>query len=356
MIVLLRPLLSLCLLQRSRDEHELHLRYLEVRKDVKKFLNNALMNVVSLTEAQPTLEDIEYDEFFPDIMALLNPDLEDAEWERLEAIALTTFPHAVEEWRNSCAMQLSDYVPDDVMSSDDASDVERLAALNLATTVFSCTSCRLDEIRKHDHYPYVVAHVHLYHPNRCRGVWSPADLEFNGRGRDIIADLVRISGLNPATATCQDMDIRDARIVCGACYEDGPYNASAMTWWRCVEHIEQEHGGTVSLDDWFALEAEEEARVRELAPRRSLAGCGGWEGCRLCGTILSDWEAVLSHFLEDHPTENADAVPDVGSDVVYIDPYIQQHEPRNVWLCILDGDTDALECWKRGSGRPGDEC
>ncbi|KZV99510.1 hypothetical protein EXIGLDRAFT_762604 [Exidia glandulosa HHB12029] len=254
-----------------------------MRLAAENFLEKRCFSLVSWTEVRPTLRDIECNDLFADFQPLFDPSLDSAERLRLEDIALRTFPSSVDLWRNSCVMDIIDICerppgmdwlrPEDRPTTEE----ETMAVFGLATM-----SSLADDATTSDWESTLII------------------LTFSLTSTSVTAtatELVRASGLDPETATCKDMDIRDARIVCADCYAVAPRKASAMTWWRCLDHIERQHTGSVPVKGWFALDPDSEQRVRELSPRETVAGCSGWD-CRVCGCLLADWNAVKAHFAE----------------------------------------------------------
>lgn len=290
----------------------------EVRETIQErrwrldaFLQERCARLEPMMYALPRAEDVERCEFFPDLKTLLEPKVKDhsRKLERLQEIALESFPSAVANWRHSLAVELYDSIP--LTMGAHPSDDEKVSFLSLATTSFACNEDSEDRTRegliraaifrggKKSHFPYVLAHY-------CDSDVAPAGcLRYNEELASLIADLVRLAGLDPATATCRAMDAVDARFMCrGCCAAEDVPRVYAMSWWDCVAHYVQVHEpnyeGPQDME-WERLTPDEEERVRKLAPCEVLAGDEAWR-CLLCErgkrTVCSAMDDMEDHVRE----------------------------------------------------------
>lgn len=198
----------------------------------------------------PALSDVIQGDGFPDLRALLEPGLvrKAVERKRLEAAARASFPAALEAWRHSLGIELYDWLAAHIPERYTAqSDEAKLQHLYLATTQFFCAestrgNCDDDSDTWYDkrmRYPYVLKHVcqtAWFHTELDAGEhWTPGGLSPDDEHGDVVAGLVRASGLDPATASRDDMDALDPRLICRACLEKNFVDADCVSsWWNCV--------------------------------------------------------------------------------------------------------------------------
>ncbi|KDQ57851.1 hypothetical protein JAAARDRAFT_156921 [Jaapia argillacea MUCL 33604] len=108
-----------------------------------------------------------------------------------------------------------------------------------------------------------------------RQKWSPDKLKVDERTGIVVARIVVACGLDPKTATAQDMDALDVRLACLACTvwppsakTDVKPSTMAMDWRGAVKHQVQFHNKFVP---WFKI-ADEEAQALKLVEEQVAAG------------------------------------------------------------------------------------
>ncbi|KAF7302739.1 F-box domain-containing protein [Mycena chlorophos] len=253
------------------------------------------------TAVMPGLED--FYEFAPIVALLKKPadvDVLEADFEAL----LPEFPSLITTWRDS--------LPAKVLERH--ADLENEDKLKLAKCVFKCALCPgnnnfgaflgLSSGSRMSHFgpllwPRVLSHHCLSHlpglpwmlstlkPIR----WSAESLEFDKPASEVIVRLVELCGLDPETATVEEMDALDARFACHRCAvrpdvpvakshdpnapttskskdddssdsgeKKQPAKACVFTWRNAVIHERMQHGILETL--WYKLEENEAAAVR----------------------------------------------------------------------------------------------
>lgn len=183
--------------------------------------------------------------FIQGIVATLSPTASFSE-DDLELIK-RSFNDINQQWQKSVESKLRD-----IASKGYKEGVNPETVVSLATTFFSCTSCSLRYLR----YPGVIMHKcpqkinfsntweddldvmigssklsesETYWNNEWTIVVKPEQTEF-------MASVVSLTGLDPKTATAQDMDVLDPIFECVSCnnYCDG---RMTMSWTTTVYSI-----------------------------------------------------------------------------------------------------------------------
>ncbi|EJD39583.1 hypothetical protein AURDEDRAFT_128203 [Auricularia subglabra TFB-10046 SS5] len=325
----------------------------ERQSEVRTFLRGECLLREDVLAVLPDIGDMMY---FLDVASLLITSIstDSHEYARRKEAALESFPAALKRWRRSLGVTLYDYMHETTPKffSDGKTSDEKIAFLNLATTMFDCgrfayeadPACRHErETIKAYAYPYILAHV----CNVGQAVedvpdvyihWRPDGLQFCEGLSYVIADLVRLSGLDPDTATRADMDARDARIVCQTCMwqPDERAEDSVGTWWTCIQHWSRFHRLGDGKDvTWLRLGPAAEALVRELSPPVTDDERLSWR-CMRCtdprkAVISHSWDEARLHALRKHHVVNRDNIP--GRHFLAQDGYASTAEPISLDLC-----------------------
>lgn len=149
------------------------------------------------------------------------------------------FDSVADKWRKQTCAKLLAMMPASPV------DVDDIAGLNLATTVFQCSRCG-EPIT----YPRILVHrctrsistgvylepsagehdiLNALHINGWNWPWNYMDetVSFNTDSSEVAAEIVLLCGLDPETTTANEMDELDARLVCRMC-------STAMSWRRLL--------------------------------------------------------------------------------------------------------------------------
>ncbi|KAJ6502644.1 hypothetical protein DFH09DRAFT_296401 [Mycena vulgaris] len=180
---------------------------------------------------------------FPEIKNLLRlPSEIDVDEQSFEAM-LPAFPGMIATWREGLVQQLA--MTRKLGSSEDATedDDEIKRRLTLATSVFRCDMCGdddFDDMLFPDYgigvrcrplfWPRVLAHRCLTKTadymldygmpfmEATRDIpWRSRILSVDTHVGDIVKKIVVVCGMDPATATVEDMDVANPRLACHAC-------------------------------------------------------------------------------------------------------------------------------------------
>ncbi|EJD45419.1 hypothetical protein AURDEDRAFT_184850 [Auricularia subglabra TFB-10046 SS5] len=327
---------------------------------VARFIREQCMLREDLQGAIPTIHDLN-DVEFADLAALRKPALEtdDVERARLEQVALASFPDELRTFRSANALKLYMWLADcnPRQFSSTKSPDDQIAYLELATTTFICLKSLEGQcpdpapFSKAKHYPYVLSHACLQGGTHDSDMpegrpWAPCALMPHDDDSEIIVDIVRACGLDPTTATLEEMDKLDARLACKACLERNMHEADGISnWWGCLGHFHATHCGdqdpnplaprlpadlvTLKRGDWIRLNPVAEAKAREICPALTKDQMTSWRCalCRRAPTILKTWSLAQSHVEIVHGARAAK-----GTNLIAQDNYVEHYEdPVYVW-------------------------
>jgi hypothetical protein len=163
--------------------------------------------------------------------------------------AMERLPQLIDEWRAAKDAELVRIInaaaSDGSQSKESQSESDR-AQLELATTIFQCTSCQ-----RSISYPRILIHscVHCLRDAWRRPddptskLWQNLDDEpwnsggdrviIHKKGRPAARCVVMSCGLDPDTTTAQEMDNLDGRLSCLKCYKE-TLERWVMTWRTAV--------------------------------------------------------------------------------------------------------------------------
>ncbi|KAG7451981.1 uncharacterized protein BT62DRAFT_274214 [Guyanagaster necrorhizus] len=195
--------------------------------------------------------------------------------------------------------------------------------LNLATAFFSCNYCR-----RVCQYPYVLAHCcalsyrgrifnsedwmtyALMHMSPGASVaWSASQYTVGGDALKKVQYIIQTCGLNPETATCEDMNSLDCRVIynyhnnylvefvmqwqTAACYED--YKGASPNAWKLLDDAEK-------LERVKTLEKlDKEAGYTSYTSKDSSYSRGKLV-CSHCKVLRCSGRELEDHLLEAHST------------------------------------------------------
>ncbi|EPQ54810.1 hypothetical protein GLOTRDRAFT_139298 [Gloeophyllum trabeum ATCC 11539] len=265
----------------QRLEHD-RIEAMLMRDAMAADLYEEWLRTQSPVEAYPSIADVLLMKEFNDI--ILQPadiDVTAADF----APAMGALPRLVEEWREKTGLKLCE-----LMSREEGQDEEALNVprrLELATTIFRCTSCR-DFIN----YPRALSHKCLTRPryaNPKRGYcakeagekqsdlmlrWGTLEHEpwnYDGNGllfadkaSDLVKQLVESCGLDPDTTTREEMNERNDRFACMTCVTGGSRPHTVMSWNTAVEHRLRDHAELEDFKGFVHLTPQDARHAREL--------------------------------------------------------------------------------------------
>lgn len=144
--------------------------------------------------------------------------------------ATSQFPEYIDTWSREQKVRIEEMFPNRFdYPSFPWSDACNM--LNLATTVFQCTSCRLIPATTAK-IPAIAWRGILAHYVCCYGLWER--LSYSYAGSATVAALIRLLGLSALTTLPDQLDELDHRFFCANCPQT-PTRA-AYTWRECVRH------------------------------------------------------------------------------------------------------------------------
>ncbi|KAK0466144.1 uncharacterized protein EV420DRAFT_1743970 [Desarmillaria tabescens] len=274
--------------------------------------------------------------------ALLNPfskimfatPLDQDITESLKA-ALVDLPEVAAEWRETQASGLKGLLEKAGFKPD----------LNLATSFFDCNCCH-----HLFQYPYVLAHrcalqytsgdafdpkdwttyaLTRISPDPCVA-WSASHFTVNGEALTRVQDIIRTCCLNPDTATREDMDSLECRVICNHCSNTSKF---VMQWNNAACH--QDHS-SVGPHSWRLLDdGKELERVKSLEREKK-----GMHHCKvLIGRRGSELEEHLrevhniktvSSYDWDRPVNTRCPGTNAGSQGIYLSPRVEEQKPSTV--------------------------
>ncbi|KAK0486349.1 hypothetical protein IW261DRAFT_1455036 [Armillaria novae-zelandiae] len=193
--------------------------------------------------------------------------------------------------------------------------------LNLATSFFKCKFChRLCQ------YPYVLAHscTLLYRQDtfdrdnwkdyalgnllQCGNarIWSASQYTVDGEALKRVQFIIQACGLQPETATHEDMDSLNCRVICNDC---STVESFVMQWQIAACH---DNHSTVNPQAWKLLDdAKELGRVKILEKLEKIAGYKGSHFSRtyICShcKFLRRKDEMGQHLLEAHGVDRISA-------------------------------------------------
>ncbi|KAH7920429.1 hypothetical protein BV22DRAFT_1133083 [Leucogyrophana mollusca] len=228
-------------------------------------------------------------------------------------------PSFVPRWREAADRELANFCLG--TEWDSGTHADAVKRLQLASSVFSATGEYCEDIA---FYPQILSHHCLTQvplkPYSGDGD-SLTSLRWSALGGHpwgtmklgvslltAAASVVRVCGLDPEHATQDDMDKRDARLVCERCsthLPGGERMRKSMTWRAAIAHSRRWHPGPVT---WTILEDETDlARVRSLEaaalPREYKKMYHHTYSCTLCQRSCGDagrWEYLQQHLIHRH--------------------------------------------------------
>ncbi|KAG5638918.1 hypothetical protein H0H81_008687 [Sphagnurus paluster] len=250
--------------------------------------------------------------------SLLYDDPSNRELSRGECMdAIVHLPRYFEELKEEkLRFLLSELPPPDATRSEDSNT---LNLLNLATSVFTCISCRLDTGACLFGWDGVNVHAGCL----TLAEQGPRNIVVCAYGAKIITALVSFLGFDPAIACQSDMDQRDARLLCACCPAKryrGVMGRKAYTWREYIRHtvqmsaVDSEH----ALARWDLLTAETTTLVCLHEEKYPDPNDNIWM-CTHCAVHFQTWvlrRIALAHVKEEHaiavPLEGVDFIPYLG--------------------------------------------
>ncbi|KAJ7459070.1 hypothetical protein B0H11DRAFT_178141 [Mycena galericulata] len=245
---------------------------------------------------------------FPEISAIIKAAVDvDVDEHTFEAM-LPDFPVMIATWREKIVGQVVKVHKRSGQSGVDDDSIK--ARLPLATSVYKCSTCISDYEDGFYHqigsgiecpcrplfWPRVLAHrcltrtdfssMLMFMDASQDVMWRTGPLEVDSSTVEIVEKIVTACGLDPATATVEEMDAADARLACHACAkragsaagpstsalpgDAGVVNASGggkatvhgFSWRNAVRHEGEKHFRVPTA--WHMLDATDATAVRAL--------------------------------------------------------------------------------------------
>ncbi|KAG8980641.1 hypothetical protein FRB93_009142 [Tulasnella sp. JGI-2019a] len=238
-------------------------------------------------------------------------------------VAVAGLPHWILNWERSKMAEILEIVADGGgLPLPDAPSGADFEILGLAKTIFGCRdTCSPDKnIHTLNH---IGRHVnfHRQHPFHVPPEvfnWYFECLKYDADASRVVEELVITAGLDPNTATVDDLDELDARFYCQNCPEGA---VLARNWRNCARHID-EHPLSAFVG-WTLLSTVDTANIIALEntdPKSPKGRIKCAHADRLRGSSLTSLSAHLKH---------RHGIDSPGSHDYIIDPLI---EPRPVAL------------------------
>jgi hypothetical protein len=210
-------------------------------------------------QRMPPMEVLLYQEPFYDY---LNGPLEETPDLTLE-VAKEKLPVAIEDWTTERRLELYQMIPGHEMpeaepetEEEGLSDEDRATRaqarelirkeiltvlmdqrMNLATSVFSCSTCKSC---RHSAMSLIGWNATFTHMCGSMPSWYHTSFEFCSVGYAAAANIIRSVGMNPETATPAELDALDARFFCLNCpvtLHRKVRGRKAYTWRECVSPL-----------------------------------------------------------------------------------------------------------------------
>ncbi|KAJ6520163.1 hypothetical protein C8R45DRAFT_51161 [Mycena sanguinolenta] len=229
----------------KRLEREYVALLAERRTMASKVLRTFKRSQLPWTDVMPGVPDFHE---FPKIKDIISqPASVTVDEQTFEAL-LPDFPDLIATWREGLLQHMvATYKRD---SNADAVQADNVLEdrLKLATSVFKCNSCGgsniTDDFFGTSHrqcqplfYPKTLAHRCLTRVSGYSAMmfmndsrdcaWRSNLLKFDTRTSEFVEKVVRACGIDPETATVEDMDAADKRLACHACAQRGSKAAAA---------------------------------------------------------------------------------------------------------------------------------
>ncbi|KAK0433553.1 hypothetical protein EV421DRAFT_2088640 [Armillaria borealis] len=219
--------------------------------------------------------------------------------------AWAQLPEVADKWRKTQDSSLKALMLKEGLEPD----------LNLATSFFKCNFC--DRLCQ---YPYVLAHrcslsypwetfdpdnwknYALTHLSR-RGdaaIWSASQYMVDGEALRRVQHIIQACGLNPETATHEDTDSLDCRVVCTHC--NTSVGTLVMRWQIAACHTDHP---TVNPQAWELLDDGELecVKILEKSDKETGYNCNNFSEiyiCNHCKNLRRRGHELEKHLLEAH--------------------------------------------------------
>lgn len=308
--------------KRNRLRKERREKTTQVYSDYKKTLKPVKW------QTMPPLEVMLYQEPFN---TFLNGPVEETMELTLDE-AKEKLPQAIEEWTMERRLEQYQMIPGHQMpeveqETEEGLSDEELAIraharelsqkenlnnlmeqrMNLATSVFSCSSCKSG---RHSAMALIGWDATFIHLCGSQASWYHTGFEFCSVGYAAAANIIRSVGLNPETATPAELDAIDARFFCLNCpvtLHRKIRGRKAYTWRECVQHaVEKEEDHGHAIPSWTRLAEEITTFVNAHEPPPPVFRRANW-GCNHCSehfdTPVLRKEAI-AHVKTAHSIEN----------------------------------------------------
>ncbi|PPR01424.1 hypothetical protein CVT24_001898 [Panaeolus cyanescens] len=319
-----------------------------------KFSNIASPLIVGLSEREPRpgLRDVFECQRVKDLVFKTSPEvtLEDIDFGFVNEL----LPEIVQHWRESASAQLVAKIRSTMGVQH---DIDPSTVLSLATSVFACDD-RYPCFKRSLWFSDALAHPCCTPPSSqndvgmeneptylhfARKPWSAKTLQFRKFDYNVISQVVELCGLDPATATIEQMNALDHVFECTKCRKPSS-GRQVMNWQGVLQHFRQVHGHflidisdivLVILDGEDAQKAKEkiaEVREKRMYQEHFKILC---MHCSHSGKLAS----IRRHILQRH--DNV-PVPKEGVDFMLSgkNPNCYQVSPAEIWPPYVDMNDD----------------
>ncbi|KAF8810052.1 hypothetical protein BYT27DRAFT_7186905 [Phlegmacium glaucopus] len=293
---------------------------LQQRLPILRKIYDTCVSTYPVNSIIPSCADVYYDPFVQNLVTTppLNATFTD---EDLAAVG-TAFPDIVLRWRKQTEEKLLNMINQgyDIQNADES-------ILQLATTVFSCRHCANEPLT----YPRVLIHHCAtdrpsYHDSldedlpqirrflHCSN-WNLGNIiTFETKEIAALTEVINLCGLDPKSATAEDLDKQNAIFECLTC-NDVRKGRYTLSWLGVFAH-QRYHSQPVQTELTLKLlDDENAAKVRDriaeaFSRRRAERGYNGLlcTHCKQRGDIVTLAEHVKEKHEKSEPT-NEDIVP-----------------------------------------------
>ncbi|EDR04454.1 uncharacterized protein LACBIDRAFT_304523 [Laccaria bicolor S238N-H82] len=214
--------------------------------------------------------------------------------------------------------------------------------MDLAVNVFVCASCEGRFNRRHASIPIGLKDLRSHF--KCIG--PQFGFRFSSAGRASALALVDLLGMDPKTATVNDLDARDARFFCEGCdisWDRRVLGRQALKWRECISHVidVEKVKSHSSVTSWALLTAEATECIKRHEERWPNTEYDVW-CCNHCPEHYdkaTTKEKALRHAKDVHSIHRAR----VDVDVIYDRRKLISILPRNP-VCVGLKPPEIYQC------------
>ncbi|KAF8907431.1 hypothetical protein CPB85DRAFT_1436555 [Mucidula mucida] len=188
--------------------------------------------------------------------------------------------------------------------------------LSLVANAFTCSSCT--HFPSVLHHPYFASHRCFFGSSQVgseqvKPVWYPKlAVAIDQFGQKVCNTIIKMSGLDPKSATASDMDSADVFFTCEECFKTqyappGNRHLRLMRWRAAMNHHRRHMNDLKRVTDEDVLVRARLNEETELASRMKSSYDRETSVCILCSTVQASPEARTEHLKDVHGITNDDA-------------------------------------------------